>query len=30
MRWVAAAIVVGVAAWLQIGDFRIHLSGLMP
>lgn len=30
MRWVAASVAVGVALWLQAGDFRIHLSGLMP
>ena len=30
MRWAAAAVVVGVALWLQIGDFREHLAGVMP
>ena len=30
MRWGAAALAVGTALWLELGDFRIHVSGLMP
>ena len=30
MRWGAAALAVGMALWLELGDFRIHVSGLMP
>jgi hypothetical protein len=30
MRWAAGAAVLGVALWLQLGDFRIHVSGSMP
>jgi hypothetical protein len=30
MRWSAAVAAVGVALWLQVGDFATHASGLMP
>jgi hypothetical protein len=30
MRWAAAAIVVAVVSWLQVGDFLTHLTGAMP
>jgi hypothetical protein len=30
MRWTAGAFVATVALWLQLGDFRIHATGLMP
>jgi hypothetical protein len=30
MRWCAAAAAVAVALWLQVGDFREHLAGVMP
>ncbi|HET6899215.1 MAG TPA: hypothetical protein VFK70_12735 [Vicinamibacteria bacterium] len=30
MRWTAGALVVAVALWLQIGDFRTQMTGLMP
>ena len=30
MRWAAGAAVVGVALWLQVGDFRTQMTGLMP
>jgi hypothetical protein len=30
MRWGAGATVVAVALWLQLGDFRTQMTGLMP
>jgi hypothetical protein len=30
MQWGAAALVLALAAWLQIGDFRAHLKGMLP
>jgi hypothetical protein len=30
MRWGAGAAVVAVALWLQLGDFRTQMTGLMP
>jgi hypothetical protein len=30
MRWGVAAAAIAVALWLQAGDFRTHVSGLMP
>jgi len=30
MRWAAGAAVVAVALWLQLGDFRTQMTGLMP
>jgi len=30
MRWCAAAVAVAIALWLQTGDFREHLAGVMP
>jgi hypothetical protein len=30
MRWTAGAAAVGVALWLQLGDFRTHVTALMP
>lgn len=30
MRWGAAVVAVAIALWLQVGDFRTHVSGLMP
>ena len=30
MRWAAGAAAVAVALWLQAGDFRTQMTGLMP
>ncbi len=30
MRWTAAVVVIAVAAWLQVGDFVTHATGVMP
>jgi hypothetical protein len=30
MRLAAGAAVVAVALWLQLGDFRTQMTGLMP
>jgi len=30
MRWSAVALALAVALWLQLGEFRLHVTGMMP